>query len=76
MTVTDLRPRTAARPEPTAESRKLADLDAEIAAVDRKLDDPQGWGKELTDARARLLGLRAALLSTGAELTVMTMLAA
>jgi hypothetical protein len=76
MTVTDIRPRLTAMPEPTAESAELAEIDAQIAAVTVKLADPQGWGKELADERSRLLGLRAELLAAAVELTATTVLAA
>lgn len=81
MTVTDLsftrtRSTRPPRPEPTVESAELAVLDAQIAAVTAKLADPQGWGKELSDERSRLLGLRTELHGALVELTATTVLAA
>lgn len=76
MTITDIRTRQTATPKPTAESAALAALDAQIAAVTRKLQDPQGWGKELDDERSRLLGLRSRLLDATVDLTATTVLAA
>jgi hypothetical protein len=76
MTVTDIRTRMPAQAEPTVESAELAEIDAQIAAVDLKLKDPQGWGKELDDERSRLLGLRTELLAAAVDLTATTVLAA
>lgn len=72
MTVTVIRPTIHPRPEQTPESRALAALNAEIAAIEARQADPQGWGKELEDERARLMQKRAALV----DLTATTMLAA
>lgn len=72
MTTTDIRTRQRPQAEPTAQSLRLAELDAEIAAVKAKLDDPHGWGKELRNEHDRLLGLRADLVA----LTATTVLAA
>lgn len=74
MTVTDIRTRRAA--VPTVESAELAELDAQIAAVTAKLDDPQGWGDWLEAERTKLLGLRAELHTALVELTATTVLAA
>jgi hypothetical protein len=72
MTVIQIRPSTTPQPEPTDESKLLADLNAEIAAVEAKQNDPQGWAKELEDLRARLIAKRAELVA----LTATTVLAA
>jgi hypothetical protein len=75
MTVTAIRPDLSTA-EPTAESVVLAELDAQIAAVDLKLADPQGWGNELNQERSRLLRRRTELLDAAVDLTATTVLAA
>jgi hypothetical protein len=57
------RKRTRTQSESTPESARLTELDAQITAVEAKLADPHGWGRELADERTRLLGLRAELVA-------------
>jgi len=73
MTVTQLRP---ASTEQTPESKRLAALDRQIAAVEAKQADPQGWAKELGDERARLIDARGRLHAKMVALTATTVLAA
>ena len=73
MTVTQIRPTTT---EQTPESMRLAELDRQIAAVEAKQADPQGWAKELEDERARLIETRAKLRARIVALTARTALAA
>jgi hypothetical protein len=72
MTVTQIRPTTMPQPEPTDESDSLAALNAEIAAIEARQPNPQGWAKELEDARSKLIAKRAELVA----LTATTVLAA
>lgn len=72
MTVVDL-PRTT---DPTAESERLARINADLAAIEAKQVDPHGWGSLLEDERSRLLSERAELLAGRVALTATTMLGA
>ncbi|WP_045740800.1 hypothetical protein [Actinoplanes rectilineatus] len=67
MTVTDLPATTAG--EATPESERLARVVADLAAVEERMADPQGWGQLLEDERSRLMSQRAELLRAGARLT-------
>lgn len=74
MTITaESRPVEAVR---TPESQRLARINADLAAIDAKRNDPQGWAQLLEDERSRLLSERAGLLMAGAGLTVTTVLGA
>ncbi len=60
----------------TVESAELARINADLAAVEAKMHDPQGWGRLLEDQRSVLLSRRAALLADRVDLTATTMLGA
>lgn len=62
--------------EQTSESRRLARINADLAAIEAKQSNPQGWAKLLEDQRAELLAERSELLKQGAKLTMTTMLGA
>jgi hypothetical protein len=53
-------------------AERLKELNADIAAIEARQGDPQGWGKLLADERSKLLAKRAELVA----LTATTVLAA
>lgn len=63
MTVTQIRLTTVSHPEPTPESLLLAKLNADIAAIEARQSNPQGWAKLLEDERSKLLAKRAELVA-------------
>ncbi len=55
---------------------ELARINTDLAAVEAKMDDPQGWASLLEDQRSVLLNRRAVLLAGRVDLTATTMLGA
>jgi hypothetical protein len=60
----------------TPESVELARINADLAAIEARMDNPHGWAKLLEDQRAVLLGRRAELLAGRIDLTATSVLGA